>query len=204
MRSCTRDNIRMKTFTIIMLALTLMTTSVDGMAQGNSQRETATFGAGCFWCVEAVFERLPGVISVTAGYTGGQRPNPTYEQVCTGTTGHAEVAQILFDPSKISYEKLLKVFWEAHDPTTLNRQGADTGTQYRSAIFYHSDSQKAIAERSRTEAQKGFEDPLVTEITPLEVFYGAENYHQDYFRNNPDAPYCRFVIEPKLKKLKMP
>ena len=187
-----------------MLALALMTTSVDSMAQDGSQRDTATFGAGCFWCVEAVFERLPGVISVTAGYTGGHRPNPTYEQVCTGTTGHAEVAQILFDPSKISYEKLLKVLWEAHDPTTLNRQGADTGTQYRSAIFYHSDAQKATAERSRAEAQKGFEDPIVTEITPLKLFYAAENYHQDYFRNNTNAPYCRFVIEPKLKKLKMP
>jgi peptide-methionine (S)-S-oxide reductase len=194
----------MNTSIIIMLAVTLMTTSMDGMARDNSQRETATFGAGCFWCVEAVFERLPGVISVTAGYTGGHRPNPTYEQVCTGTTGHAEVAQILFDPSKISYEKLLKVLWEAHDPTTLNRQGADTGTQYRSAIFYHSDAQKATAERSRAEAQKRFEDPVVTEITPLKVFYAAENYHQDYFRNNPNAPYCRFVIEPKLKKLKMP
>jgi peptide-methionine (S)-S-oxide reductase len=204
MHSCTRDNIRMNTLTIIMIAMALMTAPKDSKAQNGSQRDTATFGAGCFWCVEAVFERLPGVISVTAGYTGGQRPNPTYEQVCTGTTGHAEVAQIVFDPSKITYEKLLKVFWEAHDPTTMNRQGADTGTQYRSAIFYHSDVQKAIAERSRTEAQKGFEDPIVTEITPLKVFYGAENYHQDYFRNNPNAPYCRFVIEPKLKKLKLP
>jgi peptide-methionine (S)-S-oxide reductase len=197
-------NIPMNTRTTIMLALALMTTSMDSMAQTPSQRDTATFGAGCFWCVEAVFERLPGVISVTAGYAGGHRANPTYEQVCTGTTGHAEVAEIVFDPSKISYEKLLKVFWEAHDPTTMNRQGADAGTQYRSAIFYHSDRQKAIAERSRTEAQKGFEDTIVTEITPLTVFYRAENYHQDYFRNNPNAPYCRFVIEPKLKKLKMP
>lgn len=204
MHSCTRDNFRMSISTMIMLAMTLMTTSVDGMTQNDSKRDAATFGAGCFWCVEAVFERLPGVISVTAGYTGGHRPNPTYEQVCTGTTGHAEVAQIVFDPSKISYEKLLKVFWEAHDPTTMNRQGADTGTQYRSAIFYNSDTQKAIAGGSRAEAQKGFEDPIVTEITPLEVFYKAENYHQDYFRNNPNAPYCRFVIEPKLKKLKMP
>jgi len=187
-----------------MLALALMTTSMDSMAQSTSQKDTATFGAGCFWCVEAVFERLPGVMSVSAGYTGGRRANPTYEQVCTGTTGHAEVAQIVFDPSKISYEKLLKVFWEAHDPTTMNRQGADAGTQYRSAIFYHSDTQKAVAERSRTEAQKGLKDTIVTEITPLTAFYKAENYHQDYFRNNPNAPYCKFVIEPKLKKLKMP
>jgi peptide-methionine (S)-S-oxide reductase len=188
----------------IMFALALMTTSMDCVAQNGPQRDTATFGAGCFWCVEAVFERLPGVISVTAGYAGGHSSNPTYEQVCTGTTGHAEVAQILFDPSKISYEKLLNVFWEAHDPTTMNRQGADAGTQYRSAIFYHSEAQKAIAERSRAEAQKRFEDTIVTEITPLKVFYKAENYHQDYFRNNPNAPYCRLVIEPKLKKLKMP
>jgi len=194
----------MNTPITIMLALALMTTSMDSVAQSVSQRDTATVGAGCFWCVEAVFERLPGVISVTAGYTGGQRANPTYEQVCTGTTGHAEVAQIVFDPSKISYEKLLNVFWEAHDPTTMNRQGADAGTQYRSAIFYHSDTQKAVAERSRTEAQKGCKDPIVTEITPLKVFYKAENYHQDYFRSNPNAPYCKFVIEPKLKKLKMP
>jgi peptide-methionine (S)-S-oxide reductase len=194
----------MNTPTTIMLALALMTTSMDSVAQTPSQKDTATFGAGCFWCVEAVFERLPGVVSVTAGYTGGHRVNPTYEQVCTGTTGHAEVAQIVFDPSTISFEKLLNVFWEAHDPTTMNRQGADAGTQYRSAIFYHSDRQKAIAEQSRTEARKGFKDPIVTEITPLTVFYTAENYHQDYFRNNPTAPYCKFVIEPKLKKLKMP
>lgn len=168
-----------------------------------SQYEQATLGAGCFWCVEAVFQRLPGVVSVTPGYAGGTTPNPTYEEVCTGRTGHAEVAQITFDPSKISFERLLEVFWEAHDPTTLNRQGADVGTQYRSAIFYHDEKQKFIAEKSKRDAQKLFDDPIVTEITPLKVLYRAENYHQNYYNNNPNAPYCVFVIKPKLKKLKL-
>ena len=165
--------------------------------------EKATFGAGCFWCVEAVFERLDGVESVVAGYAGGTTSDPTYEQVCTGTTGHAEVAQLTFDPSKITYERLLEVYWEAHDPTTLNRQGADAGTQYRSVIFYHNEKQKAAAEKSKKEAQKDFDRPIVTEIQPLASFYQAENYHQDYFRNHPNAPYCVFVIKPKLKKLNL-
>jgi peptide-methionine (S)-S-oxide reductase len=165
--------------------------------------EKATFGAGCFWCVEAVFERLDGVSSVVAGYAGGTKENPTYEEVCTGKTGHAEVAQITFDPAKITYEKLLEMFWKAHDPTTLNRQGADHGTQYRSVIFYHDEKQREAAERSKREAAKEFDDPIVTEIKPLTHFYEAENYHQDYFRNNANAPYCRFVIKPKLEKLKL-
>jgi peptide-methionine (S)-S-oxide reductase len=165
--------------------------------------EKASFGAGCFWCVEAIFERLDGVESVVAGYAGGIKANPTYEEVCTGTTGHAEVAQITFDPTKISFERLLEVFWEAHDPTTLNRQGADSGTQYRSVIFYHDEKQRLAAEKSKKLAQKNFRDPIVTEIKPLTQFYRAENYHQDYFRNNPNAPYCRFVIKPKLEKLKL-
>jgi peptide-methionine (S)-S-oxide reductase len=165
--------------------------------------EKATFGAGCFWCVEAVFERLDGVQSVVAGYAGGTMANPTYEDVCTGTTGHAEAAQITYDPSKISYERLLEVFWEAHDPTTLNRQGADVGMQYRSVIFYHDEKQKAAAEKSKGEAQKDFNSPIVTEIQPLKVFYPAENYHQDYYRNHQNAPYCIFVIKPKLKKLRL-
>lgn len=167
------------------------------------QLEKATFGAGCFWCTEAVFQRLPGVVSVMPGYAGGTKPNPTYEEVCTGTTGHAEVAQITYDPSKISYEKLLEMFWESHDPTTLNRQGADVGAQYRSVIFYHDEKQKLAAERSKREAQKDFHDPIVTETQPLDHFYQAENYHQDYFNNNPNAPYCIFVIKPKLKKLNL-
>jgi peptide-methionine (S)-S-oxide reductase len=165
--------------------------------------EKATFGAGCFWCVEAVFERLDGVISVTSGYAGGTTPNPTYEDVCTGRTGHAEVAQITFDPSKITFDQLLKVFWESHDPTSLNRQGTDIGTQYRSVIFYHNDEQKAAAEKSRASAQKEFDNSIVTQIQPLKVFYAAENYHQDYYRNNQNAPYCTLVIRPKLKKLKL-
>ncbi len=185
------------------LVALLLACSAVGFGKGNNMdhMEKATFGAGCFWCVEAVFERLDGVQSVVAGYAGGTTPNPSYEQVCTGTTGHAEVAQITYDPKKISYEKLLEVFWDAHDPTTMNRQGADHGTQYRSVIFTHDDKQKAAAEKSRSEAGKNFKDPIVTEIKPLTVFYEAENYHQDYFKNNPNAPYCRFVIKPKLEKL---
>jgi len=165
--------------------------------------EKATFGAGCFWCVEAVFERLNGVQSVVAGYAGGTKANPTYEEVCTGATGHAEVAQITYDPTKISFEKLLEVFWEAHDPTTLNRQGADVGTQYRSVIFCHDEKQKAAAEKSKAAAQKDFDPPIVTQIEPLKQFYPAENYHQDYYKNHANAPYCVFVIKPKLKKLKL-
>ncbi len=163
--------------------------------------ELATFGAGCFWCVEAVFERLDGVKSVTSGYAGGKTANPTYEQICSGQSGHAEVAQIEFDPKKITYQQLLATFWEAHDPTTLNRQGADAGTQYRSVIFHHNEAQKAAAERSKKEAQAGFPSPIVTEISPLTRFYKAENYHQDYFRSNSRAPYCQMVIRPKLEKL---
>lgn len=168
-----------------------------------SQYQKATFGAGCFWCVEAVFERLPGVISVAAGYAGGHRVNPTYEEVCSGETGHAEVAQITFDPARISYRKLLSWFWKAHDPTTLNRQGADVGTQYRSVIFYHNEQQKQEALQSKNADQKEFADPIVTEILPLDAFYEAENYHQDYYRHNPNALYCQFVIKPKLKKLEL-
>jgi peptide-methionine (S)-S-oxide reductase len=164
--------------------------------------QTAVFGGGCFWCVEAVFEGLDGVRSVESGYAGGTLPNPTYEQVCSGRTGHAEVVKITFDPSTISYGKLLDLFWRAHDPTTRNRQGADVGTQYRSIILYGDEEQRAAAERSKVEAQKDLEDPIVTEITPLAVFYAAEKYHQDYFANNPNAAYCTFVITPKLKKLR--
>ncbi|MBI4418318.1 MAG: peptide-methionine (S)-S-oxide reductase MsrA [Ignavibacteriales bacterium] len=179
-----------------------------GLAQGQkgtsmSKTEKATFGAGCFWCVEAVFERLPGVNAVTAGYAGGTTRNPTYTGVSSGTTGHAEVAQITYDPAVISYEELLSMFWKSHDPTTLNRQGGDVGTQYRSVILHHDETQKLAAEKSRAEAQKEFDDPIVTQIEPLKDFYEAENYHQDYYRSNPNAPYCTFVIRPKLKKLKL-
>jgi len=163
--------------------------------------EIADLGGGCFWCMEAVFERLPGVISVTSGFAGGSTPNPTYEQVCTETTGHAEVTQIEFDPSRISYAQLLDVFWQAHDPTTLNRQGVDVGTSYRSIILYRDEVQKLLAEKSRAAAQKNFKHPIVTEIVPLKTFYKAENYHQQYFDNHSSAPYCQMVIAPKLNKL---
>jgi peptide-methionine (S)-S-oxide reductase len=166
-----------------------------------NKTETATLGGGCFWCMEAVYERLPGIISVTSGFAGGHTANPTYQQVCNGDTGHAEVTQIVFDPAKISYAKLLDVFWQAHDPTTLNRQGADEGTQYRSIILYHNEAQKLAAEKSKAEAQKNFKHPIVTEIVPFTKFYKAEDYHQEYYDNNLHAPYCQIVIAPKLKKL---
>lgn len=165
--------------------------------------ELATFGAGCFWCVEAVFERLDGVEDVTSGYMGGHVENPTYKQICTGTTGHAEVVQITFRPDVIEYAELLDWFWRSHDPTTLNRQGADVGTQYRSAIFTHSEEQAAVARKSLAAADLSgaFADPIVTEITPASTYYEAEVGHQDYYRLNARAPYCQVVIRPKLDKL---
>jgi peptide-methionine (S)-S-oxide reductase len=163
--------------------------------------ETATLGGGCFWCVEAVYERLPGIISVVSGYAGGQTENPTYEEIGTGKTGHAEVVQIKYDPAKISYEKIIDLFWEAHDPTTLNRQGADTGPQYRSIILTENDDQMRIANESKTRAQTKSKSPIVTEIVPLTKFYPAEDYHQDFYRENPMHPYNQAVIRPKLKKL---
>lgn len=163
--------------------------------------ELATLGGGCFWCLEAVFERLPGVKSVASGYAGGHTENPTYEAVCSHTTGHAEVVQIEFDPKEISYEKLLDWFWEAHDPTTMNRQGADVGSQYRSIILYANEAQKIAAEKSKADAQKRLSQPIVTEIAPLTKFYAAESQHQDFFRNNPNHGYCQVVIRPKLEKL---
>jgi peptide-methionine (S)-S-oxide reductase len=166
-----------------------------------SKTELATMGGGCFWCTEAVLERLPGVKKVISGYAGGKTVNPSYEDICTGTTGHAEVIQVEFDPTVISYEKLLDVFFEAHDPTTLNRQGADEGTQYRSVIFYHTEEQHKAAGRAKLAAQAFWPDPIVTEISPLPKFYPAEGYHQDYFRKNPNQGYCTFVIKPKMKKL---
>lgn len=169
--------------------------------EDKAKTELATFGGGCFWCTEAVFERLEGVESVTSGYAGGKTPNPTYRDVCTGRTGHAEVIQITFDPEKISFDRLLEVFWLAHDPTTLNRQGADTGTQYRSIILYHSETQEKTAKESMARAQADFLQPIVTEIVPFTTLYPAEKYHQDYYRNNPGQGYCRMVIAPKLQKL---
>jgi peptide-methionine (S)-S-oxide reductase len=168
---------------------------------GTNKTEIADFGGGCFWCMEAVFERLPGVVSVTSGFAGGTTENPTYREVCTETTGHAEVTEIAFDPEKISYAKLLEVFWQAHDPTTLNRQGADEGTSYRSIILYRDEKQKLLAEKSKLAAQADFRSPIVTQIVPLKKFYKAEDYHQQYFDNNSNAGYCQVVIAPKLEKL---
>ena len=163
--------------------------------------ELATFGAGCYWCTEAVLEQLEGVSDVRSGFMGGTVANPSYESVCTGSTGHAEVVQVTFDPKKITYDELLGWFWKLHDPTTLNRQGADVGTQYRSAIFFHSDAQKRAAEASKTAAQKNIRSPIVTEITAAGPFYEAQEYHQDYYRQNKKQGYCRAVIAPKLDKL---
>jgi len=168
------------------------------------QREVATLAGGCFWCLEAAFQDLKGVESVQSGYAGGRVANPSYEDVCTGTTGHAEVVQITFDPQIITFDDLLHVFFTIHDPTTVNRQGADVGTQYRSAIFYHSPEQKATAERVIAELQAGklWDEPVVTELKPLEAFYPAEEYHRDYYRRNPNQGYCRAVIAPKVAKVR--
>jgi len=178
------------------LAMTL-----PSQAQSASKTEFATFGGGCFWCTEAVLERLVGVKAVVSGYAGGHVPDPTYEEVCTGQTGHAEVIQVEFDPAVVSYEKVLEVFFEAHDPTSLNRQGADHGTQYRSVIFYHDAEQQKAAVRAKQAAQAQYDAPIVTEIAPLTKFYRAEGYHQNYFNRNSDQQYCAFVIKPKVSKL---
>src|SRR5579859_1191053 len=171
------------------------------MDNANHGTETATLGGGCFWCTEAEFQMLPGVKSVASGFAGGTTENPTYKEVCTGDTGHAEVIQVEFDPKVVSYEKILETFWEAHDPTTLNRQGNDSGTQYRSIILYQSEAQRIAAEKSKADAQKHFKKPIVTEIVPLKKFYKAEGYHQNFYRSNPDYPYCRLVIQPKVEKM---
>ncbi len=166
--------------------------------------ERITFGAGCFWCVEAVFQQLDGVENVVPGYMGGHIKNPAYREVCNGNTGHAEVAQITFDPDKISFKELLEVFWKTHDPTTLNRQGNDVGSQYRSVIFYHNEEQKELARQYKTELDKSgaWDNPIVTEIVPAEAFYEAEEYHHNYFKQNGDQPYCSAVVRPKVEKFK--
>jgi peptide-methionine (S)-S-oxide reductase len=168
-----------------------------------AKNEVATFATGCYWCTEAIFQRIDGVVSVRSGFTGGTVPNPTYEQCCTGETGHAEAVEVTFDPSRTSYETLLDWFWRMHDPTTLNRQGADEGTQYRSAIFWHTDAQRAAAEKAKKEAQASFKDPIVTEIAKAGAFYPAPAYHDDYYNKNTSQGYCRAVIAPKLHKLKL-
>jgi len=186
---------------IFLVLLSVLTLS-QAYAQGK-KTEKATFGMGCFWCTEAIFQRLKGVTSVRSGYEGGQLTNPTYEEVCTGSTGHAEVLEINYNPAVISYDELLEVFWKSHDPTTLNRQGADSGTQYRSVVFYHNAEQKALAEKYKAELNKSnaYGKKVVTAIEAAKPFYVAENYHQNYFNKNGSEPYCRLVIQPKIEKL---
>lgn len=185
----------------VLLLIPAMNALADSQPKHDpASTQLATFGGGCFWCMEALFQTLDGVKSVASGFAGGTAPKPTYEQVCTGRTGHAEVIQIQFDPAKVTYEKLLEAFWKAHDPTTLNRQGADMGSQYRSIILYQNEAQRRAAEKSKQEEASHFKDPIVTEIAPLSHFYLAEEYHQDYFNKNPSAPYCTLVIRPKLQK----
>jgi peptide-methionine (S)-S-oxide reductase len=196
----------MKYLSFIIIVL-LSTGHVDAQARpvdAQAQKlQKATFGMGCFWCSEALFQRLDGVVGVRSGYEGGTVPNPSYEDVCSGTTGHAEVIEVTYDPVKIKYDELLEVFWKSHDPTTLNRQGADVGTQYRSVVFYHNEEQKQIAEKYKKELNnsKAFGKPVVTAINKAQPFYVAEKYHQDYFNNNGSQPYCRMVILPKVEKL---
>jgi len=186
------------------IIVTLIFVLLINMSTQSQKKEVATLGAGCFWCVEAVYDQLNGVISVESGYSGGITENPTYKEVCTGITNHAEVCQITFDPEVISFGELLTVFWSIHNPTTLNRQGEDVGTQYRSVIFYHSEKQKEIAEKQieLVNAEKLYDDPIVTEVTPFDTFYKAEDYHQEYFENNPGNSYCRLVVGPKVEKFK--
>lgn len=181
----------------------LILLSVHGADAQQKKLQKATFGMGCFWCSEAIFQRLEGVTTVRSGFEGGQLANPSYEDVCTGTTGHAEVVEVTYDPTKISYDELLEVFWKSHDPTTLNQQGADVGTQYRSVVFYHTPEQKAAADHYKAELNKSkaLGKPVVTEIVKASPFYLAEGYHQDYFAKNSSQPYCRLVILPKMEKL---
>ena len=189
-----------------MIAMMFMTLALcqnkGSIIMSEKNIESAVVGGGCFWCVEAVFERVEGVVDVISGSAGGHKKNPTYKDVTSGRTGHAEVCQIMFNTDKISYDEILDIFWEAHDPTTLNRQGNDRGTQYRSAIYYQGNNQKLVVEKSIKKAEKLFDDPLTTEVKELDKFYVAEGYHQDYFENNPNAPYCTFIIAPKINKLR--
>ena len=182
---------------------TMSASLIDPLSKVSEKIDTATLGTGCFWCTEALFEQLNGVVKVTSGYSGGKVANPTYKQVCTGETGHTECVEVLYEPEKITYDELLEVFWQVHDPTTLNRQGADVGTQYRSAIFYHNAEQKEKAEKYKEQLNKegAFKDPIVTEISPAGKFYPAEDYHQEYYANNKNTnPYCAVVIRPKMEK----
>ena len=197
--------------TIFLLALGFSALATDAQKENTAKTkknnmtlstETATFGTGCFWCTEAIFQQLEGVNKVTSGYSGGTVANPTYEQICSKTTGHAECLNIEYDPARISFDELLEVFWKTHDPTTLNRQGADVGTQYRSVVFYHNEVQKTKTEKYKAELDKSgaFNDPIVTTLEPFIIFYPAEQYHQNYYNNNTGQGYCQFVIRPKLEK----
>lgn len=181
-----------------------MSNEMNISVPAGTKTDTATFGNGCFWCTEAIFQELDGVVSAVSGYSGGHVDNPTYKQVCEGTTGHAEVIQIVYDPAKITFDELLAAFWQSHDPTTLNRQGNDVGPQYRSVVFYHNQEQKEKAEKYKAELDKSkaFDNPIVTEVSPFTKFYAAENYHQEYFDNNGSQPYCYYVIRPKLEKFR--
>jgi len=194
----------MKIVNIIISIFIMVFLSHDIYSQNNNKMELATFGSGCFWCTEAIFEKVKGVESVVSGYSGGKVKNPTYREVCTGNTGHAEVVQITYNPEIITFKDLLEIFWKMHDPTTLNRQGADVGTQYRSVIFYHTDKQKEIAENYKKKLDEAniYKNPVVTEIAPFESFYKAEDNHQEYYENNKFQPYCSFVITPKMEKFK--
>jgi peptide-methionine (S)-S-oxide reductase len=194
----------MKPIAVLMAVLGLAGAALAAAEENKpmeSHTEFAVLGGGCFWCMEAVFDHVPGVKAVVNGFAGGHTKNPTYQEVCTDTTGHAEVVRIEYDPAVVSYEHLLDVFWDSHDPTTLNRQGADEGTQYRSIILYANDAQKAAAEKSKAAAQARYGGGIVTEVVPLQAFYPAEDYHQHYFAKHPDAGYCRLVIRPKITKL---
>ena len=210
------DNVAMKLWTgtcaflAIIFTWMIMNSETKTLAQSKpapspqvvERSQKATFGGGCFWCTEAMLEDVEGILSVVSGYAGGHVKNPTYRHVCEGTTGHAEVVQVIFDPVKITYKRVLELFWRSHDPTSLNRQGADVGTQYRSTIMWHNEAQKTMAEASMKEAASLFARPIVTKIEKMGIFYPAEDYHQDYFKKNPTAGYCNFVIRPKLKKFK--
>ncbi|MBL7858270.1 MAG: peptide-methionine (S)-S-oxide reductase MsrA [Cyclobacteriaceae bacterium] len=180
------------------------TTIMIPETSAKSSLELATFGSGCFWCTEAIFQNIDGVELVESGYSGGRVKNPTYREVCSGLTGHAEVIQVHYDPAKVAFEELLEIFWKTHDPTTLNRQGADIGTQYRSVVFYHNENQKKLAEeyKSKLDESGAFDKPIVTEISPFNIFYKAEDYHQNYYNLNGSAPYCSYVIQPKLEKFR--
>ncbi|HAF30404.1 MAG TPA: peptide-methionine (S)-S-oxide reductase [Bacteroidales bacterium] len=194
----------MKLFKLISALFLIFSINQEILAQNNKNMEVATFGTGCFWCTEAIFQQLKGVESAVSGYSGGTVKNPTYKEVCTGNTGHAEVIQITYDAQIISFKDLLEVFWQTHDPTTLNRQGADVGTQYRSVIFYHSEPQKEMAldYKKKLNEANVYDNPIVTEITEFKEFYKAEDYHQEYYNNNKSQPYCNFVITPKVDKFK--